>query len=161
MIEAVKASRFSVAIDYLVLGKEPAPGVPPIRVVVPADKTTLSAPKLKRNWEVRPGYGVDGAFCAFTGEGLATFDATFEFWSPEKEVRWKGFAGVYLATPAKSQTLSIYHPVLMMPPLRITSVTVSPCLMSGSALTAWGATTAPAASARRNCLPSRFSGTVS
>lgn len=109
---------FSVAVDHLVLG---GPGV-----IVPADKTTLSPPKLKRNFSVKEGYGVDGAFCIYTGEGLAAFDVTFEFWNEEKEGLWDAFASAYLVSPSRSPVaLSVYHPILLKPPFRIEGVQVT------------------------------------
>lgn len=108
---------FSVAVDYLVVGAVP----------IPADKTTLSPPKLKRNWTVKPGFGIQGAFCVYTGEGLATFDATFEFWNEEKEPLWDAFAALYLSAPlgVKPAAIGIYHPILMKPPFRIQNVQVT------------------------------------
>ncbi|MBX3201805.1 MAG: hypothetical protein KF894_26960 [Labilithrix sp.] len=93
----------------------------------PADKTTLSPPKLKRNWDVRSGFGIKGAFCVYTGEGLATFDAKFEFWNEAKEPLWNQFAAIFLAAPkgAVPAALGIYHPVLALPPFYITNVQVT------------------------------------
>ncbi|RYG17861.1 hypothetical protein EON82_23340 [bacterium] len=112
---------FSVAIDWLLIGMNG------VTMIVPADKVTLSPPKLKRNWDVKPGFGVQGAFCVYTGEGLATFDATFEFWNEEKEVLWDAFANVFLTAPkgVKPGALGIYHPVLVKPPFRIQNVQVT------------------------------------
>jgi hypothetical protein len=126
MIEVLQAPKFTVAVDFILMGRAPAPGVPAVRTQVPADKTTLSPPKLKRNWDVKQGWGLDGAFCVYTGEGLATFDATFEFWSEEKELLWDAFASVYLTSPAgRPEALSIYHPILMSPPFSIKNVQVT------------------------------------
>lgn len=112
---------FSVAVDSLVLGLSGA------LTKVPADKTTLSPPKLKRNWDVKPGFGVQGSFCVYTGEGLAAFDATFEFWNEEKEALWDQFANTYLSAPVGTRppALGIYHPILIKPPLRIDNVQVT------------------------------------
>lgn len=109
---------FSVAVDRLVVG---------MNTPIPADKTTLSPPKLKRNWDVKPGFGVQGAFCVYTGEGLAAFDATFEFWSEEMEPLWDAFASVYLTAPkgVKPAAIGIYHPILVKPPFRIQNVQVT------------------------------------
>lgn len=112
---------FSVAVDHLVLGR---PGLPSI--IVPADKVTLSPPKLKRNFDVKPGFGIEGAFCVYTGEGLAVFDATFEFWNEEKEGAWNLFASLYLTKLGRvPPALGIYHPVLRVAPLKIESVQVT------------------------------------
>lgn len=112
---------FSVAIDWLVLGLNG------LTITVPADKTTLSPPKLKRNWDVKPGFGLQGAFCVYTGEGLAAFDATFEFWSEEKEPLWDAFASAFLAAPkgVRPAALGIYHPILVKAPFRIQNVQVT------------------------------------
>lgn len=112
---------FSVAIDWLVLGMNG------LSITVPADKTTLGPPKLKRNWDVKPGFGIQGAFCVYTGEGLAAFDATFEFWDEAKEPLWDAFANVYLTAPkgVKPPALGIYHPILVKPPFRIQNVQVT------------------------------------
>jgi hypothetical protein len=99
---------FSVDVDGLVIG---------LATVVPADKTTLSPPKLKRNWDIKPGFGIQGAFCVYTGEGLAAFDAVFEFWSEEMEPLWDAFAAIYLSAPkgVKPAAMGIYHPTLVTP----------------------------------------------
>lgn len=112
---------FSVAVDQIVLS------LLGITAPIPADKTMLSPPKLKRNWDVKPGFGVQGAFCVYTGEGLAAFDATFEFWNEEKEILWDQFANVFLAAPVgvKPPALGIHHPILIKPPLRIQMVQVT------------------------------------
>lgn len=108
---------FSVAIDVLVLGTE----------VVPADRTILSPPNLKRNWAVTQGYGLQGAFCTYTGEGLATFDVTFDFWSEAKERLWDSWAKANLVAPKgkRPAALGVYHPVLMKPPFSIQNVQVT------------------------------------
>lgn len=108
---------FSVEIDVLVVGS----------TAVPADKTTLSPPKLKRNWDVQKGFGVQGAFCVYTGEGLAAFDVTFEFWREEKEALWDAFAARYLTAPkgTKPAALGVYHPILMKAPFKIVNVQVT------------------------------------
>ncbi|MDB4946236.1 MAG: uncharacterized protein JWP97_5770 [Labilithrix sp.] len=108
---------FSVDIDFLVVGAVP----------VPADKTTLSPPKLKRNWTVQPGFGIQGAFCVYTGEGLAAFDATFEFWDETKEALWDQFANRYLVAPkgVRPAAIGVYHPVLMKAPFKIQNVQVT------------------------------------
>lgn len=108
---------FSVAIDHLKLGFD----------FVPADKTTLSPPKLKRNWDVKPGFGIQGAFCVYTGEGLAMFDATFEFWNEEMELLWDVFANLNLTAPKgiKPAALGIYHPILVKAPFKIQNVQVT------------------------------------
>jgi hypothetical protein len=112
---------FSVAIDYLVVS------LLGVVIPIPADKTTLSPPKLKRNWDVKPGFGVQGAFCVYTGEGLAMFDATFEFWDEAKEALWDQFANVFLTSPkgVKPAALGIYHPILLKAPFRIQNVQVT------------------------------------
>jgi hypothetical protein len=115
---------FGVAVDYLVVSL----GSPVAAVaVVPADKATLSPPKLKRNWDVQQGFGLQGAFCVYTGEGLAAFDATFEFWSEEKEALWDAFASIYLTAPKgiKPAALGVYHPILYKPPFSIKNVQVT------------------------------------
>lgn len=114
----LRTSGFTVAVDHLVLGRNN---------VVPADKTTLSPPKLKRNWDVRKGFGIQGAFCVYTGEGLATFDVTFEFWNEEKEALWDRFASTHLSAPkgVKPAAIGIYHPILMKPPFAIQFVVVT------------------------------------
>jgi hypothetical protein len=109
---------FSVDVDGLVIG---------LATVVPADKTTLSPPKLKRNWDIKPGFGIQGAFCVYTGEGLAAFDAVFEFWSEEMEPLWDAFAAIYLSAPkgVKPAAMGIYHPILVKPPFKIKNVQVT------------------------------------
>ena len=108
---------FSVAIDYLIVGGEP----------VPADSAILSPPKLKRNWDVRPGFGIQGAFCVYTGEGLAAFDVTFNFVDEDTEPLWDAWASRYLVAPkgTKPAALGIYHPLLMKAPFKIQNVQVT------------------------------------
>lgn len=107
---------FSVEIDHLVLGV----------MIVPADKTMLSPPRVKRNFDVRSGFGIDGAFCVYTGQGLASFDATFEFWNAEKEAAWDQWASLVLPPPSRTPVaLSIYHPVLAKAPFNIQGVVVT------------------------------------
>lgn len=110
---------FSVAVNWLLIGPPPA--------YVPADKITLGPPKLKRNWKVNEGFGIQGAFCVYTGEGLAAFDATFEFWNESSEPLWDAFANAYLTAPKgrKPAALGIYHPVLMKAPFKIQNVQVT------------------------------------
>lgn len=116
---------FSVEVDFLTVS------MLGMQMIIPADKTVLSPPKLKRNWDVRQGFGVQGAFCVYTGEGLAAFDATFEFWNEEMEPLWDAFASVFLTAPtkgvagAKASALGIYHPILAKPPFRIQNVQVT------------------------------------
>lgn len=109
---------FSVAADRLIVGAG---------TLVPADKITLSPPKLKRNWKVSTGFGIQGAFCVYTGEGLATFDVVCEFWDETKEAQWDAFANMYLAAPkgVRPSAIGIYHPVLMKPPFKIQNVQVT------------------------------------
>lgn len=116
---------FSVAIDLLIVSMgNPVSAI----AAVPADKTTLGPPKLKRNFNVSPGFGMQGAFCSYTGEGLAVFDATFEFWREEKEALWDQFASLFLASPkgvVMPAALGVYHPVLVKPPFNIQNVQVT------------------------------------
>lgn len=113
---------FSVEIDYLIVNRGDLIVTP-----IPADKTTISPPKLKRNWDVQKGYGIQGASCTYTGEGLATFDAMFEFWHEERELQWNIFAAAYLTPPVGKQTLvlGVYHPILVQPPFLIQNVVVT------------------------------------
>jgi hypothetical protein len=112
---------FSVAVDSLTVSTMG------LQTVIPADKTVLSPPKLKRNWKVTEGFGIQGAFCVYTGEGLATFDATFEFWNAEMEILWNAFASIFLSAPkgVKPSALGIYHPILVTAPFRIQNVQVT------------------------------------
>ena len=95
--------------------------------IAPADKITISPPKLKRNWDVKPGFGVQGAFCVYTGQGLATFDVTFEFWNEAKEALWNQFASVFFAAPVgtRPSVLGAWNPVLVTPPYAIQNVVVT------------------------------------
>lgn len=111
---------FGVAVDWLLLSLNGFP------MRIPADKTVLSAPKLKRNWKVTEGFGIKGGWCVYTGEGLATFDATFEFWNAEQELAWNMFANIFLTAPTlKSTVFGVYHPALVMAPFRIQNVVIT------------------------------------
>lgn len=112
---------FFVAVDALTVS------MLGVQSVIPADVTRLSPPKLKRNFKVTEGFGIEGAFCVYTGEGLATFDATFEFWNAERYVQWSAFAALFLSAPkgVKPSAMGIYHPVLLTPPFKIQNVQVT------------------------------------
>lgn len=81
-----------------------------------------------RRWDVRDGYGVTGAVCVFTGQGLATFDVDIFAWTDAHFLAWPIFARLTLVNPpigARPTSMSIQHPALQDPPLTVSQVVVT------------------------------------
>jgi hypothetical protein len=79
-----------------------------------------------RNWDVQKGYGISGAFCVYTGAGLAEFSIDVFLWLNSHWPEWDNFAKL-LEKPTKAvrpRALSITHPLLTKPPIRITQAVV-------------------------------------
>lgn len=79
-----------------------------------------------RNWDIQKGYGISGAYCTYTGDGLAEFSIDVFVWLGEHWDQWKTYAPI-LAKPKKKtrpRALAITHPLLTMPPIGITQVVV-------------------------------------
>ena len=79
-----------------------------------------------RKWEVRAGYGITGASTVYTGDDLKPFACEFSIWLPEQIEEWADFAKVLVKPTQKTRykALGIYHPLLRVPPLNISAVTV-------------------------------------
>ena len=103
--------------DYIVLAGTPSPG-----------KAVVRGASSPRKWDIQAGYGLTGATVIFNGEGLAQFDVDFYAWEPEHFVLWEVFAKLTLENPpigARPTSMSIQHPALNSPPLKITQVVVT------------------------------------
>ncbi len=103
--------------DYIVLAGVPSPG-----------KAVVRGASSPRKWDVQAGYGLTGATVIFNGEGLAQFDVDIYVWEPEHFIQWEPFAKLTLENPplgARPTSMSIQHPMLNSPPLKITQVVVT------------------------------------
>lgn len=107
--------------DYIHIGGKRSPG-----------KATIQGVNSPRGWDVRKGYAQTGAFVVPTGDELSTFQVLFELWTAEHIVAWYQFAAANFDRSVRFQpgtitpvALSISHPTLSAPPLRITSVVVT------------------------------------
>lgn len=82
-----------------------------------------------RNWDIRQGYGIDGASLFYKGAGLAEFDVDIFIWEPEHWVQWEIFATVLTNPPSPPgvipTTLGIAHPILNRKPWLINKVVVN------------------------------------
>lgn len=106
----------ALAQDFIWLGGFKSPGL-----------CTLGPASSPRKWEERAGYGLSGAWLFYTGDGLASFEATFYLWTLEHDAQWKDFAEKVLSKPKRGtrpSALSISHPILELPPHVITSVVI-------------------------------------
>lgn len=115
------------------------PGVQPIQrnIILSALGAAFPSPgvaKIKgsgapRNWDIRMGYGIDGASLFYKGSGLAEFDVDIFIWEPEHWLLWEVFATVLTNPPAPPgvlpTTLGITHPILNKRPWLITKVVVN------------------------------------
>ncbi len=114
--------------DFVELGGKKSPGV-----------CAIMGAGTPRNWDIRQGYGFAGAFCVFTGTSLAKFDIVLNLWEDEHWDKWADFSTVLALPPkptaaqlanilsiptSKPKALSIKHPILVTPPLNITSVVI-------------------------------------
>ncbi len=103
--------------DFIVLAGAPSPGL-----------AVLKQPGSPRKWDVRDGYGITGAVCVFMGEGLAAFDCDIFCWKDAHFVAWPIWARLCLVNPpigARPTSMSIQHPILQDPPLKIDQVVVT------------------------------------
>lgn len=103
--------------DYIVLGGLKSPGR--ARIVNAADP---------RKWDKRVGYGLSGAYLVYVSDELPTFSVMIDLTTAADFVAWIAFAAI-LEKPKKgvrpSKALGIQHPLLALPPLRITEVVVA------------------------------------
>lgn len=107
--------------DYVMIGGDPSPG-----------KATIRGLNSPRGWDERKGYALSGANLVPTGNPLATFDITFEFFDETEFPLWYAFAAKYFDAAVrfvpgtlKPKALGIEHPILTAPPHRITEVVVT------------------------------------
>lgn len=102
--------------DWIYLGGQRSPGL-----------AVVKGAGSPRNWDIRAGYGMTGAFVVFTGQGLAKFDVDIFAWEKEHFDDWKKFARRVLMAPSvglRPRSLPISHPTLNAPPLSILQVVV-------------------------------------
>lgn len=103
--------------DHIDLGPGRSPGL----------ATIVGSGLSPRNWDVRQGYGLSGAWVVYTGDGLAKFAVQIELWLPEHFLAWKVFSKLCLERPLpgmKPKAQDIKHPLLNMSPFNISSVVV-------------------------------------
>ncbi len=102
--------------DWIVLNGQRSPGV--ARIVNASDP---------RKWDKRVGYGMSGAYLVYVSDELPSFSVMVDLTKPSHFVQWITFAKL-LEKPRKgvrpTKALSIDHPLLALPPLRITEVVV-------------------------------------
>lgn len=102
-------------VDSVVLGSLATPG-----------RATVVGAGSPRDWDVRKGYGLSGAFVVYTGESLKPFDVIVDLWEDRHWIEWEVFSKV-LEKPrpgVRPVALGIYHPAISRPPLSITEVVV-------------------------------------
>lgn len=79
-----------------------------------------------RKWDKQGGWGYDGASLTYLGEDLSEFDVQIAIWEKDHWKQWDQFASVIERSfnDRNDPSLTIRHPVLIKPPLRITTVVV-------------------------------------
>lgn len=94
-------------VDYIVLSGLRSPGI--------AEVIGASSP---REWDVRKGYGLMGAFVVYRGRGLAKFSVRLTFTTAEDWTSWEAWKPLVMTYPRRrgggrdSGTLDIWHPIL-------------------------------------------------
>lgn len=105
------------SVNFVVLAGLSSPG-----------RCTIVGAGSPRDWDVRKGYGFQGAVTVYTGENLKPFDLIIDLWDfPKHWIEWQAFA-VILKKPLpgiRPVALGIYHPILSAPPIEITEVVVT------------------------------------
>jgi len=106
--------------DYVTIGGDRSPG-----------KAIIHDVHTPRPWDIRKGYALTGATIIPQGDDLGTFKIRFELWDPADVPAWYAFAAQYfdksvrlLPGSSKPKALSILHPMLSAPPIRITACVV-------------------------------------
>ena len=119
--------------DHVVLGGFPTPGKASF-------KGGAGSP---RGWKENPGFGQNGGWLTFTGNGLAKFTIEVQLWKPEHFLQWEVLANAVLkrgigapvaAGPFLSglapKPVSIGHPLLTTPPISITLVVIEDVIVN-------------------------------
>lgn len=101
--------------DYIQLGG----------IVSPGRAAVVGAASL-RDWDIRKGYGLDGAFVVYTGDNLCKFEVQIDLWEKSQFALWEAFCKATLGKPKArfAPGLDIKHPLLNREPLNIKSVIV-------------------------------------
>lgn len=90
-------------------------------------KATILGAGSPRDWDIRKGNGVDGAWVNYLGGNLKPFDILIELWDfPIHALQWLEFS-IALTKPGSRDNvhaLSIYHPSLNAHPINITACVV-------------------------------------
>jgi hypothetical protein len=94
--------------DYILLSGLKSPGI--------AEVIGASSP---RNWDIREGFGLSGAFLVYKGRGLAKFSVRLTFTESEHWTLWEAWKPLVMNLPRKrfsqgkdSGALDIWHPIL-------------------------------------------------
>lgn len=108
--------------DYIILSTKGPPG----KLRKSPGVCKIRGAGSPRNWDIRPGYGIDGATSVFTGNSLSRFSVDIFLWEDSQWEEWDDFATILVRpTPAtRAKSLSIVHPLLIQKPIQITSVVV-------------------------------------
>lgn len=79
-----------------------------------------------RKWDDMQGPGFSGSFLRYMGNGLAEFTILVKLTNPEEWKQWYAFAKLLLPVPTgkRPSALTIWHPLLIVPPNKIEKVVV-------------------------------------
>jgi hypothetical protein len=120
MTDTIELDAVFPAQDYVTIGGDKSPG-----------KSVIFDVHTPRPWDIRKGYALTGATIVPQGDDLGTFKIRFEFWSGADVPAWYAFAAKYFDKSVrlvpgsnKPKALSILHPMLSAPPVRITACVV-------------------------------------
>ncbi len=97
--------------NFIVLAGIPSPGLAIVR--------GASSP---RKWDLRPGYGLNGATAVCIGRDVSKFSVDIFLWEQAHALQWKLFSQIFSAPPLTM--LSIVHPALNSPPIYIEQVQI-------------------------------------
>lgn len=107
--------------DYVRIGGDKSPG-----------KVTVRDGHTPRGWDIRQGYALTGATLVPKGDDPGTFTLHFELFDEADVPAWYAFAAKYFDKSVRflpgslvPKALSIDHPVLSAPPIRITACVVN------------------------------------
>lgn len=107
--------------DYVLIGGDQSPG-----------RCKVQNIHTPRPWDIRKGYAQTGATVVPQGDDLGTFELRFDLWLPSQVPVWYAFAAKYFDKSMRlipgtniPKALSILHPQLSAPPVRITACVVT------------------------------------
>src|SRR5690349_4543050 len=104
------------------------PGSPELNFVVvnglrSPGRAQLTNVKVPYKWEVKEGYGAEGAFMVFRGRGISRPVLTLTLWRPEHFVEWAFFSQLLKPpTPLKPLVVDMRHPILASADIKSISV---------------------------------------